>query len=106
VGRQSGGPPRSGRENRRRIGATGSSRSLHEKIDRAPRSGLAAVEQVAGGEGPSAAGAVALHDRLVELDAEPRLIGDVHVPLRVRSEEHTSELQSPYDLVCRLLLEK
>src|SRR5437867_6363298 len=30
-------------------------------------------------------------------------------PLRSRtgrSEEHTSELQSPYDLVCRLLLEK
>src|SRR5207248_7823326 len=25
---------------------------------------------------------------------------------RWRSEEHTSELQSPYDLVCRLLLEK
>src|SRR5207248_5003163 len=25
---------------------------------------------------------------------------------RTRSEEHTSELQSPYDLVCRLLLEK
>src|SRR6266516_143869 len=25
---------------------------------------------------------------------------------RSRSEEHTSELQSPYDLVCRLLLEK
>src|SRR5207248_9442717 len=24
----------------------------------------------------------------------------------LRSEEHTSELQSPYDLVCRLLLEK
>src|SRR5207248_8645142 len=28
---------------------------------------------------------------------------DPHVD---RSEEHTSELQSPYDLVCRLLLEK
>src|SRR6266705_3010011 len=28
------------------------------------------------------------------------------VPDIVRSEEHTSELQSPYDLVCRLLLEK
>src|SRR5437867_6431745 len=28
------------------------------------------------------------------------------VQLVVRSEEHTSELQSPYDLVCRLLLEK
>src|SRR5207248_6915962 len=27
-----------------------------------------------------------------------------HSP-RSRSEEHTSELQSPYDLVCRLLLE-
>src|SRR5207248_9450673 len=26
--------------------------------------------------------------------------------LAIRSEEHTSELQSPYDLVCRLLLEK
>src|SRR5207248_6716099 len=27
-------------------------------------------------------------------------------PRPSRSEEHTSELQSPYDLVCRLLLEK
>src|SRR5437879_10277793 len=27
-------------------------------------------------------------------------------PLRLRSEEHTSELQSPMYLVCRLLLEK
>src|SRR5437867_9931874 len=27
-------------------------------------------------------------------------------PEQPRSEEHTSELQSPYDLVCRLLLEK
>src|SRR5438094_2914737 len=33
--------------------------------------------------------------------AEPSLVG-----VEVRSEEHTSELQSPYDLVCRLLLEK
>src|SRR5258708_9009331 len=29
-----------------------------------------------------------------------------HHPSRVRSEEHTSELQSPDHLVCRLLLEK
>src|SRR5438132_7086375 len=28
------------------------------------------------------------------------------VPTRLRSEEHTSELQSHSDLVCRLLLEK
>src|SRR5688500_19336266 len=34
--------------------------------------------------------------------------GDLHLPVDrpVRSEEHTSELQSPCNLVCRLLLEK
>src|SRR5207248_5426491 len=36
--------------------------------------------------------------------------GDERRPQRTgpaeRSEEHTSELQSPYDIVCRLLLEK
>src|SRR5256885_2990335 len=33
-------------------------------------------------------------------------LAHVHVHLRQRSEEHTSELQSPCNLVCRLLLEK
>src|SRR5256885_16473725 len=33
------------------------------------------------------------------------MIGNSGCP-RVRSEEHTSELQSPCNLVCRLLLEK
>src|SRR5437867_9073434 len=37
------------------------------------------------------------------LDGKNSLWEGVH---RVRSEEHTSELQSPYDIVCRLLLEK
>src|SRR5207248_9567121 len=32
-------------------------------------------------------------------------IVDAGVDDTMRSEEHTSELQSPYDLVCRLLLE-
>src|SRR5207248_8164021 len=32
--------------------------------------------------------------------------GEYTRAVRERSEEHTSELQSPYDLVCRLLLEK
>src|SRR5437867_9524668 len=32
--------------------------------------------------------------------------GPAHGQSLDRSEEHTSELQSPYDLVCRLLLEK
>src|SRR5207248_9876325 len=37
-----------------------------------------------------------------------RLSINSQLPVRAgsRSEEHTSELQSPYDLVCRLLLEK
>src|SRR5438094_7698223 len=35
-----------------------------------------------------------------------RLRLDLRVPDVQRSEEHTSELQSPYDIVCRLLLEK
>src|SRR5256885_13187514 len=35
-----------------------------------------------------------------------RRVGDHRVVGRVRSEEHTSELQSPCNLVCRLLLEK
>src|SRR5437867_8581909 len=34
------------------------------------------------------------------------LAGRRHYVQQARSEEHTSELQSPYDLVCRLLLEK
>src|SRR5256885_12940948 len=38
---------------------------------------------------------------------EVRLVGEVAaLAQRVRSEEHTSELQSPCNLVCRLLLEK
>src|SRR2546430_12551561 len=30
----------------------------------------------------------------------------LHIPFPIRSEEHTSELQSQSNLVCRLLLEK
>src|SRR2546430_12149118 len=33
-------------------------------------------------------------------------LGDQKPALRIRSEEHTSELQSQSNLVCRLLLEK
>src|SRR5688572_31921453 len=38
----------------------------------------------------------------------PVTIGPTHLsrPARLRSEEHTSELQSQSNLVCRLLLEK
>src|SRR3989442_9459432 len=37
---------------------------------------------------------------------EKRLFGSLQTPARMRSEEHTSELQSRPHLVCRLLLEK
>src|SRR2546426_7529717 len=33
-------------------------------------------------------------------------LSQLHLERAVRSEEHTSELQSPCNLVCRLLLEK
>src|SRR5260370_2814975 len=54
------------------------------------------------------------HDDLAGADASgrARLSGPFHVPRgkaarqRARSEEHTSELQSHLNLVCRLLLEK
>src|SRR2546426_6044197 len=52
-------------------------------------------------------------DRLHRLDLEQllHLVGDLHDVALIarrheRSEEHTSELQSPCNLVCRLLLEK
>src|SRR5438094_2437428 len=44
------------------------------------------------------------HLNVFSFDAVPAMC--VRIGRSVRSEEHTSELQSPYDLVCRLLLEK
>src|SRR6266705_4859794 len=40
------------------------------------------------------------------VDVESRGSHPARAPGQPRSEEHTSELQSPYDIVCRLLLEK
>src|SRR5258708_16342894 len=43
----------------------------------------------------------------IDMDVEgDRAVVSLHVHVDVRSEEHTSELQSPDHLVCRLLLEK
>src|SRR2546427_2989474 len=44
--------------------------------------------------------------RLLETPAPPRCRGSTDRALLLRSEEHTSELQSQSNLVCRLLLEK
>src|SRR2546422_8378125 len=47
-------------------------------------------------------------DELVDADHDAPLVLDLALPAvrRLRSEEHTSELQSRLHLVCRLLLEK
>src|SRR5436189_4821865 len=58
--------------------------SLHDALPICARPGRASVEGVDGGRHHHHGGA----------------------DLRARSEEHTSELQSPMYLVCRLLLEK
>src|SRR5947207_4240452 len=39
-------------------------------------------------------------------DQVPKTLWPIHMRTNIRSEEHTSELQSHSDLVCRLLLEK
>src|SRR5256885_8028034 len=43
-------------------------------------------------------------ERRILREIAPHLVKPL--PLLMRSEEHTSELQSPCNLVCRLLLEK
>src|SRR5206468_7752146 len=47
-----------------------------------------------------------VRDAHVLLHFEPANLAEVAIALEERSEEHTSELQSRSDLVCRLLLEK
>src|SRR5437773_8562894 len=43
---------------------------------------------------------------LIADDDAPAIVEAITNAARTRSEEHTSELQSHHDLVCRLLLEK
>src|SRR5699024_12881247 len=46
-----------------------------------------------------------IRDKIVELPLTTTSLSGLKIQ-KVRSEEHTSELQSRFDLVCRLLLEK
>src|SRR5207248_9334631 len=85
---------------------SGTPRDLHSFPTRRS-SDLAAARRA----GPGAAGPLEPGDPLLRRrgDAVPgHPPRDRALPQegRLRSEEHTSELQSPYDLVCRLLLEK
>src|SRR5258708_12599454 len=45
-------------------------------------------------------------EQLMRMPWAPRRMADCTARFMARSEEHTSELQSPDHLVCRLLLEK
>src|SRR3712207_7915132 len=42
----------------------------------------------------------------ISSEGDPQKLAEYPLPFRLRSEEHTSELQSRQYLVCRLLLEK
>src|SRR5207249_8789149 len=46
------------------------------------------------------------HPKAVEVALRPIQLILAEPVVRLRSEEHTSELQSRFDIVCRLLLEK
>src|SRR5699024_12072273 len=61
---------------------------------------------VAGNIGLLAEAVVFLEAYGVETTSALQVLGGGLAGSKVRSEEHTSELQSRFDLVCRLLLEK
>src|SRR5699024_12512435 len=68
--------------------------------------GAAAGEGAHGGGAAAHVGAVPDHDALGDAALDHRGAEGAGVEVHERSEEHTSELQSRFDLVCRLLLEK
>src|SRR3989454_11498825 len=81
--------------------------SLHDALPiSAPRT-QEADDRLEGGGLPGTVGADDADD-LPDPDAQGDAVEDVDLAVAAdeRSEEHTSELQSPCNLVCRLLLEK
>src|SRR5688500_19060709 len=44
--------------------------------------------------------------RPLSIEQRRTIVAELGIPAEERSEEHTSELQSPCNIVCRLLLEK
>src|SRR5256885_3268828 len=72
-------------------------RSLRARSRARPAGGPGPATGVRGGQGGLRGGV---------RGAQPADLAGHHARLGVRSEEHTSELQSPCNLVCRLLLEK
>src|SRR2546426_5618566 len=79
----------------------------HPDASRRRCSGVCAHGRAPPDHGPAVT--LAQHAQLRELLLVQRIVALREVQHRVvepRSEEHTSELQSPCNLVCRLLLEK
>src|SRR5437773_8084258 len=67
------------------------------------------IAAMAGAEGETIdlVAATMVSENKVRLDRAKNLVAEMGASKnRTRSEEHTSELQSHHDLVCRLLLEK
>src|SRR5207248_9002025 len=74
-----------------------------------PLDSVGKARDVSGAGDPGSAALARVHHQ--DIEVESRKVDGGREPRRAaaddqRSEEHTSELQSPYDLVCRLLLEK
>src|SRR5205809_5039491 len=55
---------------------------------------------------PAEAVHLAFRELVLRVRGQPGIVDVLHLRMRARSEEHTSELQSRLHLVCRLLLEK
>src|SRR5690348_17362294 len=79
----------------------GSTLFPYTTLFRSPRPAIVDAPLVTGGEMTAAMGHV-----LERLSPTPVPIDELIRECQMRSEEHTSELQSPVHLVCRLLLEK
>src|SRR2546426_9758018 len=77
--------------------------SLHDALPISNRFNVYRAAQVIGASAPgySSSQAMAALEEVAKRELPPEISYDW-----ARSEEHTSELQSPCNLVCRLLLEK
>src|SRR5690349_23356172 len=84
--------------------------SLHDALPILDKFNLVILADGGGVAGQAGAARLGISRALTEFNAELRSrlkkLGFLTRDPRARSEEHTSELQSRRDLVCRLLLEK
>src|SRR5690606_41950249 len=82
--------------------------SLHDALPICHRRNPTSMTRNTAGDAENAQGWARFEEPGNPATATPRHVGSYlpPVPTYVRSEEHTSELQSRENLVCRLLLEK